>query len=143
MGFCDSRSSCAAPPLRPRQKRPMAGGRTGRRNIPRENQEIPRPSHNPNCRERTLLASLLVSRGEFSRRHDDHRRALAHKLLSRSSPPTMPLFSRKQGDDEERREGQNRPRADDDDDAEQPPPDEHTRLLPNRVDSTPARHAHA
>ncbi|GJN73019.1 integral membrane protein [Purpureocillium lilacinum] len=51
----------------------------------------------------------------------------------------MPLFSRKQGDDEERREGQNRPRADDDDDAEQPPPDEHTRLLPNRVDSTPPR----
>ena len=51
----------------------------------------------------------------------------------------MPLISRKQGDDEERREGQNRPLADDDDDAEQPPPDEHTRLLPNRVDSTPPR----
>ena len=45
----------------------------------------------------------------------------------------MPLFSKKNDDssDEERRR-----RDDDPDSPEQAPPDEHTRLLPNRLDST-------
>lgn len=43
----------------------------------------------------------------------------------------MPLFSNKDQD-------RHQPRHDDDEDGESAPPDEHTRLLPNRVDSNRA-----